>query len=84
MANYDFNRAYFNNAIMDLPSGQRISESAAYDIGFSYVAMGEWGWRAVSLDGTTPTGGANSVYFVYGDRTPASGIPVGPAAGCSV
>lgn len=75
---YDFARASFQNAAIELPSGQQISESLLFDIGLSYVAMGEWSWGTVTVnaDGTaTPTGDRNSVYFAYGDRTPPSGIP---------
>jgi hypothetical protein len=79
--NYDFTLASFANGIIDLPTGQRISESATYDLGLSYVTMGEWGWSAVSPGAApTPTGGSNSIYFVYGDRTPSSGIPVSGTA----
>ena len=80
---YDYNLASFQNAIIDLPSGERISESAKYDLGFSYVTMGEWSWGPVTVNdegSATPTGDKSSVYFVYGDRTPASGIPVSGSA----
>ena len=75
---YDFTRASYQNAVTQLPSGQLISESLLFDSGLSYVAMGEWAWGTVTAnaDGTaTPTGDRSSVYFVFGDRTPASGIP---------
>lgn len=79
---YDYDRASYQN-VVQLPSGQYVSESILFDIGLSYVAMGEWTWGAVTInpDGTaTPTGDRNSIYFVYGDRTPASGIPASGTA----
>jgi hypothetical protein len=36
---YDFDHAVVQNAIVDLPSGQRIAESLIFDVGLSYVAM---------------------------------------------
>jgi hypothetical protein len=80
---YDFSRASFENRIITLSNGQLVSESLLFDAGLSYVAMGEWAWGTVTVkaDGTaTPTGDTNSVRFVYGDRTPASGIPASGTA----
>lgn len=80
---YDYDRAVVQNAIVDLPSGQLISESLVFDAGLSYVAMGEWSWGPVTVnaDGSaTPTGDTNTAYFVYGNRTPASGIPAAGTA----
>jgi hypothetical protein len=80
---YDYDRAVVKNAIVDLPSGQWISESLVFDAGLSYVAMGEWSWGAVTVnaDGSaTPTGETNTAYFVYGNRTPSSGIPASGTA----
>jgi len=45
-----------------------------YDIGYSYVAMGEWSWQVLDVNGN-PAGESGSLLFVNGDRTPASGIP---------
>lgn len=50
-----------------------------YDIGYSHVAMGEWSWRVVDLNGTA-AGDFGELLFVNGDRTPASGIPVSGTA----
>lgn len=80
---YDFNRSAGLSSIIDLPSGQRITESLLFDVGLSYVAMGEWSWGPVTInaDGSsTPTGDSHSVQFVYGNRTPASAIPVSGTA----
>jgi hypothetical protein len=45
--------------------------------------MGEWSWGTVTTnpDGTaTPNGDKTSIYFAFGSRTPASGIPVSGTA----
>ena len=64
-----------------LDDQKRLSTNLLYDIGFSYVAMGEWSWRTVDLSGTaipgTPSG---RLLFVNGDRTPMSGIPLSGTA----
>jgi hypothetical protein len=81
--NYDFNRSSHQNMITDLPSGQRITESSLFDIGLSYVAMGEWSWGPVTVnaDGSsTPSGDRHSVYFAYGSRTPGPDIPTSGTA----
>jgi hypothetical protein len=81
--NYDYSHATFQNAAVELPSGQAISESLVFDVGLSYVAMGEWSWEAVTVNGdgtVTPSGDSNSIYFAYGSRTPASGIPASGTA----
>jgi len=63
---YDFRRGTSVN-------GQ---SSFTYDIGYSYVAMGEWASSSVQ-PGAFP---AAELVFVNGDRTPASGIPVSGTA----
>lgn len=81
--NYDYDHAVRGNAIIELPNGQLVNESLIFDIGLSYVAMGEWSWGTVtqSADGSAaPTGDKNSVFFVYGSRTPGSGIPASGTA----
>jgi hypothetical protein len=45
-----------------------------YDVGYSYVAMGEWAWQVLDVNGN-PAGDSGSLLFVNGDRTPAGGIP---------
>jgi len=80
---YDLTRSSFSGRIVSLPSGGSISEGQQLDIGYSYVAMGEWDWRPVAIDSNgkaTPTGSPSSIYFAYGDRTPAPGIPVSGTA----
>jgi hypothetical protein len=80
---YDYDRAIVHDAIIDLPNGRRVAESILFDIGLSYVAMGEWSWGTVTAnaDGTaTPTGDRNSLYFVYGSRTPSADIPASGTA----
>jgi hypothetical protein len=75
---YDFDHAVVQNADIELENGRRVSESLVFDVGLSYVAMGEWSWGPVTInaDGTaTPTGDSNTIYFAYGSRTPGSGIP---------
>ena len=80
---YDYSRESYRNAIVDISSTERISESVEYDLGLSYVAMGEWSWGPVTTNSngtSTPTGDSKSVYFVYGDRTAGSAIPASGTA----
>ena len=60
-------------------SGKSLRTTLDYDIGYSYVAMGEWSWRVVDLNGAA-AGDFGDLLFVNGDRTPASGIPVSGTA----
>jgi hypothetical protein len=46
-----------------------------YDIGYSYVSMGEWAWS-----GPFPPGESSSLLFVSGELTPPSGIPASGTA----
>ena len=71
---YDYTRGSISSTT-SLGSGKNLSTTFDYDIGYSYVAMGEWSWRVVDLDGTA-AGDFGDLLFVDGDRTPASGIPV--------
>ena len=52
------------------------ASSFTYDVGFSYVAMGEWASSSV-VPGAFPVA---ELLFVYGERTPAAGIPVSGTA----
>jgi len=70
---YDFTRGS-TTSTTSLGSGTNLRTTFNYDIGYSYVAMGEWSWRVVDLDGAA-AGDFGDLLFVDGDRTPASGIP---------
>lgn len=75
---YDFTRGSSGSAQRPNPNIQ-LWATLDYDIGYSYVAMGEWGWRVVDLNGTA-AGDSGNLLFVNGDRTPASGIPASGTA----
>lgn len=75
---YDFTKGS-TGSITSLGSGTSLRTSLDYDIGYSYVAMGEWSWRVVDLNGAA-AGDFGDLPFVNGDRTPASGIPVSGTA----
>jgi hypothetical protein len=75
---YDFARGS-TGTITSLGSGNSLRTTLNYDIGYSYVAMGEWSWRAVDLNGAA-AGDFGNLLFVNGDRTPVSGIPVSGTA----
>jgi hypothetical protein len=75
---FDFTRGSASS-LQPLGSGMQLSSTLDYDIGFSYVAMGEWSWRVVDMNGTA-AGDFGSLLFVNGDRTPAAGIPVSGTA----
>jgi hypothetical protein len=62
---YDFRRG--------TSSSSQPGATLTYDVGYSYVAMGEWAWRAVDLAGTPDV---DELLFVNGERTPRSAIPV--------
>ena len=47
---YDFTRGS-TSTTTSLGSGNSLSATLDYDIGYSYVAMGEWSWRVVDLNG---------------------------------
>ena len=75
---YDFTRGS-TSTLTSLGSGKSLRTTLDYDIGYSYVAMGEWSWRVVDLNGAA-AGDFGDLLFVNGDRTPASGIPVSGTA----
>ena len=75
---YDFTRGSVSS-LQPLGSGTQLSSTLDYDIGFSYVAMGEWSWSVVDLNGAA-AGDFGSLLFVNGDRTPAAGIPLSGTA----
>jgi hypothetical protein len=74
----DFTRG-ISSGMLGLSPNQRLQTTLDYDIGYSYVAMGEWSWRVVDLNGTA-AGDFGDLLFVNGDRTPTSGIPVSGTA----
>jgi hypothetical protein len=77
---YDYTRGS-SNSLVPLGGDQQLRGSLDYDIGYSYVAMGEWTWRVVDLNGNTvPATDSGDLLFVNGDRTPASGIPTSGTA----
>ena len=73
---YDFSKASMGTST-SLGSGNSLHTTLNYDAGLSYVAMGEWSWGMVDLNGApVPGSDSGDLLFVHGDRTPASGIPV--------
>ena len=77
---YDFTRGS-TGTLTSLGSGNSLRTTLDYDIGYSYVAMGEWSWKMVDLNGAVVLGSdSGDLLFVNGDRTPASGIPVSGTA----
>ena len=76
---YDFTRGVTTwqpSASTWLPSDNHtgVQVSLDYDIGNSYVAMGDWGWKEIA------TGNSGELLFVDGNRTPASAIPASGTA----
>lgn len=71
----DFTRGFTDQ--QPIGTNNNITATLDYDIGDSYVAMGEWSWRGVDLSGAPVIG---NLLFVNGDRTPAAGIPVSGTA----
>lgn len=77
---YDFTQGSSGSSQQINPNAQ-VRASLYYDIGYSYVAMGEWSWGMVDLNGTTVPGSqSGQLLFVDGERTPAAGIPVSGTA----
>jgi hypothetical protein len=77
---YDYTRGE-TGTLSSLSSDKNLRTMLLYDIGYSYVAMGEWSWSVVDINGnSTPASNFGQVLFVNGDRTPASGIPVSGTA----
>ena len=75
---YDFTRGS-TTTTTSLGSGNSLRTTLDYDVRYSYVAMGEWSWRVVDLNGAA-TGDFGDLLFVHGDRTPESGIPTSGTA----
>ena len=77
---YDFTKASMGTST-SLGSGNSLRTTLNYDAGLSYVAMGEWSWGMVDLNGAgVPGSDSGDLLFVHGDRTPASGIPASGSA----
>jgi len=76
--NYDYTHGV-STRTQPLADGNSLTTTLLYDIGLSYVAMGEWSWRVVDLNGTA-AGDFGDLLFVNGDRTPEAGIPVSGTA----
>lgn len=75
---YDFVRGHASSSQL-LGTNERLLSDFTYNIGNSYVAMGEWSWRVVDLNGSS-TGTTGELLFVNGVRTPPSGIPASGTA----
>jgi hypothetical protein len=77
---YDLTRGS-TGTLTSLSANTNLRTALDYDIGYSYVAMGEWSWSVVDLNGnSTPSSNFGELLFVNGDRTPASGIPASGTA----
>jgi hypothetical protein len=75
---YDFTRGATGFS-QTLSADTNLRTTLDYDIGYSYVAMGEWSWRVVDLNGK-PAGDFGDLLFVNGDRTAPSDIPTSGTA----
>ena len=75
---YDLTRGS-TGSLQPLTPDKNLRSTLYYDIGYSYVAMGEWSWRIVDLNGTA-AGDFGDLLFVEGDRTPQQGIPASGTA----
>ena len=54
--------------------GKSLSHQLYYSVGLSYVSLGEWMWQTYLPNGNATDQGR--AYFVHGDRTPATEIPI--------
>ena len=71
---YDFTRGTSTWQPSGLPTNNVLEVSLDYDIGYSYVAMGEWDWKVIA------TGDSGALLFVNGNLTPSTAIPTSGAA----
>lgn len=78
---YDYTRGISAFA-QPLAGNTYLQTALDYDIGYSYVAMGEWSWGVVDdvTGNLVPGNSYGQLLFVNGDRTPPSGIPVSGTA----
>lgn len=66
-------------ASTNLGSGKTLNSQLDYSTGLSYVSLGQWNWW-ITDNASGNTEEYNSVYFVHGDRTLASDVPVSGTA----
>jgi hypothetical protein len=71
-------RGSYSN-VLPYSADTNLASNFSFDAGHSYVSMGEWDWWLVHLDGGT-AGGFGELLFVFGDRTPQTGIPASGTA----
>ncbi|QGN55710.1 hypothetical protein [Novosphingobium sp. Gsoil 351] len=70
-------RDYTNPVSEAFSSTRRIQNYlGTYDVGLSYVSLGEWTYQLAATDSSGNVYEKSSVLFVHGDRTPAAQIPV--------
>jgi hypothetical protein len=75
---YDFTRGA-TGFQQSLTPDKNLRTTLEYDIGYSYVAMGEWSWRVVDLTGAV-VGDFGDLLFVEGDHTAPTQIPASGSA----
>lgn len=63
----------------DLGDGKSLQSRLVYNVGLSYVSLGQWDWW-VSDRATGNTEEYDSAYFVNGDRTAPGAVPVSGTA----
>jgi hypothetical protein len=76
---YDFTRATAGSKPL-AGDNYQLQATLDYDLGYSYVAMGEWSWPILLNDNPTNATNFGQLLFVNGDRTPPSGIPASGTA----
>ena len=62
-------------ASTSLSGGKTLNSQLGYSTGLDYVSLGQWNWW-ITDNATGNREEYNSVYFVHGDRTLSSDIPV--------
>jgi hypothetical protein len=75
---YDLTRGA-TGFLQSLTPDRNLRSRLDYDIGYSYVAMGEWSWRVVDLNGAA-AGDFGDLLFAEGDHTPTTGVPASGTA----
>lgn len=69
-----------DNTTLPFNADKSLRIGLGYDLGYSYVSMGEWNWYFVHPDGGTADGGYGELVFATGDRTLGSQLPVSGTA----